>query len=357
MIAYHRGTPPIGKEVTLRVRTAFRSFLIAALLFIIIAPTTTHAQSGDLTTASTVAQQLSVLESESNWGALYDQLHPDSQLTVGRSTVAYWYQNYFAVNGPHPATITGATLVDWTWPVTGRTYPGTAEISYSQAFDNGTTVNDVVRLVQAEDGTWRWFFGRSPEFVRQIAQEAGEYGDARSIPERAGVLPAKLFSESIAALDQVAPACLIASGTDSLPSTIGFDSMRANRSESGAPTESASYLPPNRSDFPDLIANAMTLEPGETPETRAQEIDASRTNWNGPPYSAPPRGYVYDLAPSSQYLIVYYEESSEAMGFVPVLTWGPRGGNTLFALAGPAAGLMNGLVAEWSENAGATCAG
>jgi len=341
----------------LRVRTAFLSFLVAALLIPALVSPSAKAQDASLATASSVAQQLSVLESQSNWDALYDQLHPDSQLTVGRSTVAYWYQNYFAINGPHPATITGATLVDWTWPVTGRTYPGTAEIAFSQAFDNGTTVNDVVRLVQAEDGTWRWFFGRSPEFVRQIAQEASEYSGARSIPERAGVPPAELFSEAIAALDQTTPACMVASGTNALPGTIGFDSMRTHRSESGAPTESASYMPPNKSEFPDLIANVITLGTGETPETRAQEIDASRTNWNGPPYSAPPRGFVADLAPSSQYLIVYYEESSEAMGFVPVLTWGPRGSNTRFAITGPAAGLMNGLVAKWGENSRASCVG
>jgi hypothetical protein len=341
----------------LRARTAFLSFLIAACLISALFSFSAKAQDTSLATASSVAQQLSVLESQSNWDALYDQLHPDSQLTVGRATVAYWYQNYFAVNGPHPATITGATLTDWTWPVTGRTYPGTAEISYAQSFDNGTTVNDVVRLVQAEDGTWRWFFGRSPEFVRQIAQEAGEYATTQPLPERAGVPPAELFSEAIGALAATAPACMIASGTDSLPSTIGFDSMRSHRSESGAPTDSASYMPPNGSEFPDLIANVVTLGPGESPESRAQEIDASRTNWNGPPYSSPPRGFVADLAPASPYLIVYYEEWNEAVGFVPVLTWGQRGSPTLFAIAGPAAGLMNGLVAEWSENARASCVG
>lgn len=342
----------------MRARTAFLSFLVAALLISAFSPPSANAQDTSLATASAVAQQLSVLESQSNWDALYDQLHPDSQLTVARATVAYWYQNYFAVNGPHPATITGAALIDWTWPVTGRTYPGTAEISYAQSFDNGTTVNDVVRLVQTEDGSWRWFFGRSPEFVHQITQESSESFDPRSsLPERAGVPAAELFSEAIAALAPTAPACLIASGTDALPSTIGFDSVRSHRSESGAPTESASYMPPNGSEFPDLVANVLTLAPGESPETRAQEIDASRTNWNGPPYSAPPRGFVADLAPASPYLIVYYEEFNEAAGFVPVLTWGQRGSNTLFAIAGPAAGLMNGLVAEWSQNARASCVG
>ncbi|HET9659158.1 MAG TPA: hypothetical protein VFP05_02435 [Thermomicrobiales bacterium] len=339
------------------IRLAFLSFLVAALFIPALAAPSAQAQDTSLSTASSVAQGLSVLESQSNWDALYDQLHPDSQLTVGRSTVAYWYQTYFAVNGPHPATITGAALVDWTWPVTGRTYPATAEIFYTQLFDNGTTVNDVVRLVQAEDGTWRWFFGRSPEFVRQIAQEAGEFRQDLSIPERAGVPAAALFAEAIAGIDRVLPACFVAAGIAALPQTIGLDSINARQSESGARPESASFLPPNRRDFPDLIANALTLPPGDTPETTVDKIRASQIDWNGPPYTSPPRGLAVDLAPGSSYLILYYEESTEALGFLPVLMWGPRHTNSLFTVVGPAAGLINELVAEWSDNAGASCVG
>lgn len=322
-----------------------------------LAAPSVHAQDASLDTASAVAQQLSVLESQSSWDALYDQLHPDSQLTVSRATVAYWYQNYFAVNGPNPATITGATLTDWTWPVTGRTYPNTAEIAYSQVFDNGTTVNDVVRLVRAEDGMWRWFFGRSPEFVQQITQEASQNVQPAPIPDRTGIHPSALFAEAIAAVEQVAPACFIAAGITALPDQIGFDSISSNQSESGARTESASFMPPNGVEFPDLIANALTLQNGETPESVARKIDASRVNWEGPPYSAPPRGFVADLAPGSDYLFVYYEEYNEATGYLPVLTWGPHESNALFTVVGPAAGLINGLVAEWSENARASCVG
>ena len=42
---------------------------------------------------------------------------------------------------------------------------------------------------------------------------------------------------------------------------------------------------------------------------------------------------------------------------MPVLTWGPPESNNLFTVVGPAAGLINGLVAEWSFNALATCLG
>jgi hypothetical protein len=103
--------------------------------------------------------------------------------------------------------------------------------------------------------------------------------------------------------------------------------------------------------------NALVLGNGDTPESVASKIDASRFNWDGPPGSAPPRGFVADLAPGSPYLITYYEEYSEATGYMPVLTWGPHGTNNLFTVVGPAGGLINGLVAEWSFNALTTCLG
>ena len=340
----------------MRVRLAILSVLVVSLLAPMAAARPALAQTADLDTARSTAWQLSVLESQSDWDALYDWLHPDSQLTVSRQTVAYWYQTYFAVNGPNPSTITGVVLKDWTWPVTGRTYQRAAEVSYSQVFDNGTTISDVVRLVPAADGTWRWFFGRSPEFVQQIASEAGEQLEQGTIPERAGVSPAALFAEAIGAIGQVTPACFVAGGIGALPPSIGFDSISSGQSESGARPESASFLAPDQHEFPDLIANALTLKPGETPESTVSRIRASQVDWDGPPYTAPPRGLVADLAPTSAYLIVYYEEFNEALGALPVLMWGPRNSNTLFSVVGPAAGLINGLVAGWSANASASCA-
>jgi len=338
-------------------RLALFSLLVASLLIPAIADRPAAAQTIDLDAASTTARHLSVLESQSDWNALYDQMHPDAQLTVGRDIVAYWYRTYFAVNGPHPATITGARLIAWTWPVTGRTYPITAEISYTQVFDNGTTVNEIVRLVPVTDGSWRWFFGRSAEFVRQIAQEAADYGGTRSIPERAGIPPSDLFAESLAAIDKVQPACFIKAGIAALPNAIGSDATGTQRSESGAQTESVSYMRPDVHDFPELIAIARTLAPGESPESWVEQIRASQQDWNGPPHSAPPRGLVVDLAPESAYLAFYYEESNEAAGWVPVFMWGPRAGTELFAVTGPAVGLINELVPAWSQNARASCAG
>jgi hypothetical protein len=342
----------------LRCRLAFLSILVASILISAAAPQPARAQTIDLSAASAVAQQLSVLESTSSWDALYDQLHPDSQLTVDRATVAYWYETYFAPNGPNPAEITGALLTSWTWPVTGRTYPQAAEVSYTQTFNNGTSVAEVVRLVPAADGTWRWFFGRSPEFIQQISQEAGQNINPAPIPDRTGISPTLLFAEAVASITAVAPACFVAAGIAAVPDTIGFDSINSNASESGARPESVSFMPASSSGgFPDLVVNALVLGNGDTPESVARKIDASQFTWEGPPGSAAPRGFVADLAPGSDYLITYYEEYSEATGYMPVLTWGPPESNNLFTVVGPAAGLINGLVAEWSFNALATCLG
>lgn len=342
----------------MRARMAFRSILIATLLLGGLAQPAANAQTIDLGAASAVAQQLSVLESESAWDALYDQLHPDSQLTVSRATVAYWYATYFAPNGPNPAEITGASLTSWTWPVTGRTYSQAAEISYTQTFGDGSTVDEVVRLVPATDGAWRWFFGRSPEFIQQITAEAGQNIDPAPIPDRTGIPPVQLFAEAISSITAVAPACYISAGILAVPDTIGFDSINSNMSESGARTESVTYMSASATGgFPDLVVNALFLGNGDTPESVARKIDASQLTWEGPPGSAAPRGFVADLAPGSDYLILYYEEFTEATGYMPVFTWGPHGTNNLFTVVGPAAGLINGLVSEWSFNALASCLG
>jgi hypothetical protein len=69
-------------------------------------------------------------------------------------------------------------FVEWTWPVTGKTYPITAEVSFRQPFANGTVAEEVVRLVQDANGEWRWFFGRSREFVdEQIARHVPQVPD------------------------------------------------------------------------------------------------------------------------------------------------------------------------------------
>ena len=59
--------------------------------------------------------------------------------------------------------------------MTGKTYPETAEIAFTQNLARRKSVRDEVRLVKDRDGKWRWFFGRDRAFVEeQIATFGGQ---------------------------------------------------------------------------------------------------------------------------------------------------------------------------------------
>jgi hypothetical protein len=121
----------------------------------------------DAQDAAVVAVELSALEAAWDFNTLYDRIHPDAHAQIPRAAVIGWFQNEFAPRGPGVSTVTAVNFVSWTWAVTGQTYPYTAEVSFIQPFADGTVVEDVVRLVQDQNGEWRWFFGRSREFVNQ----------------------------------------------------------------------------------------------------------------------------------------------------------------------------------------------
>ena len=121
----------------------------------------------DFSDAAATAVALSRLEAASDFNTLYDRIHPDAHAVVPRAAVIGWFQNEFAARGPGVSTVTGVRFVEWTWAVTGQTYPDTAEVSFRQPFADGTVLDDVVRLVQDRNGEWRWFFGRDRAFVEQ----------------------------------------------------------------------------------------------------------------------------------------------------------------------------------------------
>jgi hypothetical protein len=129
-----------------------------------------HAQTvGDPASA---AIYYSELEAAGLYSEIYAYLHPDAQAIIPEAAVVGWYANEFGPLGPGVITVSSVVYVSWTWPVTGHTYPVTAEVSFRQSFANGTVVDEVVRLVEYQ-GEWRWFFGRSREFVdTQIARYA-----------------------------------------------------------------------------------------------------------------------------------------------------------------------------------------
>jgi uncharacterized membrane protein len=142
------------------------------------------------------AVEISELEAARDFDELYDLLHPDAQAFIPREVVVGWYADFLDDTAVEPLTVAGVEIIAWSWPVTGVTYPETAEVSYVQPFiQNGvrTEQAETVRLVDPGDGGgYRWFFGRSREFVdEQIARFAGQSSGGTGEYEliELGVLP------------------------------------------------------------------------------------------------------------------------------------------------------------------------
>jgi hypothetical protein len=141
-------------------------FISVAILLAGIAARVLQAEVAAASDPATTAVDISVLESQGRFSDIYDQMHPDAQAIIPREAVVGWYEHDFAPLGPGVITVTGVAHVTWTWPVTGKTYPSTAEVSFQQPFADGSITSEVVRLVES-DANWHWFFGRSKEFVEE----------------------------------------------------------------------------------------------------------------------------------------------------------------------------------------------
>jgi hypothetical protein len=138
------------------------------------APISAAQSSLDVQNAADAAYFYSYLESIGDFNTEYDFIHPDARAVIPRAAVTGWFLDNYWPRQPQPATITSVHFVSWTWPVTGVTYPYTAEVTFTQVFWDGganTVVDDVVRLVQDRNGVWRWFFGRSQEFVISVIDQ------------------------------------------------------------------------------------------------------------------------------------------------------------------------------------------
>jgi hypothetical protein len=135
----------------------------------------------DSEAALTVAETVAGLEVAGNLGGLYRSLHPDAQALIPSEAVIGWYENEFTHFGePTPRAIK-VRFIAWTWEVTGKTYPDTAEVAMRQQLPDGAVVRDEVRLVKDQNGNWCWFFGQTRAFVEeQIARfperPEGEFG-------------------------------------------------------------------------------------------------------------------------------------------------------------------------------------
>lgn len=126
--------------------------------------------------AAAAATAISKLEAARDYEAVYARLHPDARAIIPAAAVVGWYRATYADQTTAALAVTGVRFVDWTWPVTGQTYPDAAEISYVQPYWSADgTEHDVtgVEHLARVGSAWNWFFGLSREFVEeQIATYA-----------------------------------------------------------------------------------------------------------------------------------------------------------------------------------------
>ena len=180
----HRATYTNGRNADVSPLEFFvRGSLVVRLVLLLacgglllLAPASAFAQTeGEEARVSEVARELSRLEAEGDFDALYDRLHPDVREVVPRAAVVGWYEAQFAASRTAELTVSDVAFGPWTWPVTGKTYARTAAVSFVQPYwvdDERSEVAGVVHLVE-EDGEWRWFWGTSRASVNaQIALHA-----------------------------------------------------------------------------------------------------------------------------------------------------------------------------------------
>lgn len=108
--------------------------------------------------AAAIAVHLTELEVAGEFDRLYAWMHPDSRATTSQAAMTAWYQENFSGKAPVWMTVDDVRLIEWTWSVTGKVYPSTAEVTYRQRFADGKTTEGTVHLVR-DGGVWRWFFG------------------------------------------------------------------------------------------------------------------------------------------------------------------------------------------------------
>jgi predicted metalloprotease len=144
-------------------------------------PAPAAAQADDrLAEAADAARELSMLEAERDFDALYERMHPDALAVVPRSAVVGWYDSYFADRDTSELEVTGVEPEPWTWQVTGVTYDDAVTVRFVQPYTVDGVESDVsgeVHLVPFGD-EWGWFFGMSREFVDEQVAFYGDDGSA-----------------------------------------------------------------------------------------------------------------------------------------------------------------------------------
>lgn len=258
------------------------------------------------------AEELSRLETTEHIPALYtfyEHLHPDAKAIVPRFAVIGWYKADFQPRVPQPAISTGVVYRDdWAWGVNGVTYPGVAEVSYTQTFGAGTVENDEVRLAPYNGG-WTWFFGNSREWVDgQIARF-----DQRNQVMQDGEAPYQLHFAAPFTTNQLTHLPEITSVADFPGRMIREPLTEAPLADYAAARDGFTYKA-EREPYTLGYATIETLNPGLN---AADVIDSIvYRELDRPPFTL----RAWNLTPPSGYPWALYESmGNDAIGFVQTL--------------------------------------
>ena len=165
-----------------------RSWSVLALALVLVGslsvpgPAAAQDAEADLREAAATADEILLLAYDRKFNAMYDRIHPDAHAVVPRATAVGAFEDLYATRQAGRGEIVDGRMIEWTWGVTGQTYPNTAELDFRQPYveedGRAALLEDRIYLV-AHEGEWRWFFGNSPEFVEEANAFYGvETGEA-----------------------------------------------------------------------------------------------------------------------------------------------------------------------------------
>jgi predicted metalloprotease len=141
------------------------------------------AQSGedaDLAAARARAEEIFALAADGQFNIMYDLIHPDARAVVPRVVAVNTFRELYALTEAGRSEIVDVEIGPWTWGVTGQEYEYAAAVSFRQPYveDGEEQIReDVMYLVQDDDGEWRWFFGGTREFVDLAIETFGDEDD------------------------------------------------------------------------------------------------------------------------------------------------------------------------------------
>ncbi len=157
--------------------------LVGLMLLGIAAPATAQSTTVDSSTlqyqamAADAGRQILTLADSRDFNSMYDLMHPDSKAVAPRSAVVGLFSAAYTQAQAGVPQIVSVEVVDYTWPVTGKTYSPAAKVTFVQPIidSNGQQAyaQDALYLAPDSDGNWGWFFGNSAEMVQNAIDTYG----------------------------------------------------------------------------------------------------------------------------------------------------------------------------------------